>query len=406
MNAENKIPNLWNDIFLISDIPFWIADKKQGKIYAYPNSIEKSVHSFFFDYLEVEVKRHGLKDDLMLTFITDFYYLILAPIDENVILGSVPLATQRPAPMPFNFVRHFVTEEKSSDFVNFLAHTRTQTIAHAMSFANLIRSVYSGKKFDGIKFYRHRPNQDSDLDEIERLDREGEINAQNDFLFFNMTEFYEKEIKRAITDGDIESFRQFMSKTPETGLGHISTDPIQEQKYRAVLSISAFTRAAIEAGLDAQLAFSLSDGYCLELDSLKTVSAVQGLAFIAGEDFCKKIMDLKGKQEYSKEVSRCVRYIYSHLYDTINVSELEPIANMNKRSLTIKFRNEMGMTIPEFVLDKKLKEAKYLLNTSDMSIGDISYLLCFSSQSHFTSKFREKYGITPKKYLQSVNQKN
>ena len=402
MAIDNRTLDLWNDIHLISDIPFWIAKMDEKKIYAYPHSIEKSVHSYYFDYLDIEVKRHMLENDMMLTFVTDYYYIILAPLDENTVLGSVPLATQRPAPMPFNFVRHFVVEEESSNFVNMIAHTRIQTIQHAMSFVNLIKIAYNGRKFNEIKFYRHIPNQESDLDEIARLDREGEINAQSDFLFQNQSLFSEKEVERAIKNGDVEAFKQHMSKRIETGLGHISTNPLQEQKYRAAIIFSVFTKAAISGGLDVQVAYAISDSYCLEMDTMKTVSAVQRIIIMAGEDFCNKVRELKGKQEYSTEISKCVRYIYSHLYAPIMVSDLEPIANMNRRSLTIKFKKETGMTIPKFVLEKKLNEACYLLKTTDMEIGDISYLLCFSSQSHFTSRFREMYGVTPREYREKI----
>lgn len=60
------------------------------------------------------------------------------------------------------------------------------------------------------------------------------------------------------------------------------------------------------------------------------------------------------------------------------------------------------MSVPEFIINEKLKEACFLLKTTDMELGEISYLLCFSSQSHFTARFKEKYGLTPKSYRSSA----
>lgn len=53
------------------------------------------------------------------------------------------------------------------------------------------------------------------------------------------------------------------------------------------------------------------------------------------------------------------------------------------------------MTVGEFITRSKLEEAKTLLIYSEKSLADISFDLCFSSQSYFQRLFKKEYGITP-----------
>ncbi|MGN0840252.1 MAG: helix-turn-helix transcriptional regulator [Candidatus Ornithospirochaeta sp.] len=62
------------------------------------------------------------------------------------------------------------------------------------------------------------------------------------------------------------------------------------------------------------------------------------------------------------------------------------------------FQSELGITIDEYVIECRLREAKSLLKYTDKSLTEISNYLCFSSQSHFQNLFKKHYGITPLKY--------
>jgi len=54
--------------------------------------------------------------------------------------------------------------------------------------------------------------------------------------------------------------------------------------------------------------------------------------------------------------------------------------------------------VSEYIRDQKMEIAKNLLQFSNYSMIEIANRLSFSSQSHFIQLFREKVGVTPKKY--------
>lgn len=65
----------------------------------------------------------------------------------------------------------------------------------------------------------------------------------------------------------------------------------------------------------------------------------------------------------------------------------------------------MNETIGEFILREKVEEAKRLLMVSKHSLLDISVLLHFNDQSHFTKVFKQFVGLTPKNIEININLK-
>lgn len=389
---------LWNDIYLTSGVPFWIADMAGTVHYAFPDTMKDMIDNHFFEFCGMEIVRHRLENNVMMTFITDYYYCMLAPLDEHYFIASIPIAIQRPAPLPFNFVQHFLKKDYVSHFVNLISHTYVQSITQASRCANLIKMAYNAVPVGKIKISQHKPQRVSDSYEkpdvlhLESIELEESVQIQNSSLF------YERDIRDAIISGNVEAYLQTISRRSEPSQRQLSTSVVQQQKYRAVIDLHVFSQAAIQGGMDMHFALSLSDNYCMQIDSLNTISDIQALVHAAGKDYCERMRDLNNIPPCSPEVSRCCNYIFRHLYEPIHLKDLESLIYINRRSLTIRFKKEIGQTIPEYILHQKLKEAKYLLKTTNAEIGEISYLLCFSSQSHFTQHFKKQYHMTPREY--------
>lgn len=63
-----------------------------------------------------------------------------------------------------------------------------------------------------------------------------------------------------------------------------------------------------------------------------------------------------------------------------------------------KFKQEVGITLAEYIRSKRLERAAMLLQSTNEDVQAIAMRLQFCSQSYFTDSFRKKYGISPSKY--------
>lgn len=59
----------------------------------------------------------------------------------------------------------------------------------------------------------------------------------------------------------------------------------------------------------------------------------------------------------------------------MRLEELSRRCGLCSRSLSIKFKAEMGMGIPEYIHREKLREARYLLDYTDYTLAEIAGFL-------------------------------
>ncbi|MGI6106828.1 MAG: helix-turn-helix domain-containing protein [Lachnospiraceae bacterium] len=56
------------------------------------------------------------------------------------------------------------------------------------------------------------------------------------------------------------------------------------------------------------------------------------------------------------------------------------------------------MSPSDYLLERRIARAKILLATTDESISSISSRFCFSSRSHFSSRFTAMVSMSPSEY--------
>ena len=163
--------------------------------------------------------------------------------------------------------------------------------------------------------------------------------------------------------------------------------------------ITLLTRTAISCGVPLDSSFSLSDALIQGLKDIHTSN--EGIAYIryASYQFCDLISTTA--KQCSTMVNQCLRYIDSHLYEKITLADLAQETGRTTVYISSRFKKELNMTLSDYVLSKKIEEAKHLLLFTDYSFQEISTLLNFTSQSHFTQRFKQIAKQTPKEFRQT-----
>lgn len=94
--------------------------------------------------------------------------------------------------------------------------------------------------------------------------------------------------------------------------------------------------------------------------------------------------------------------LLSSIYSKKNLDEIASDLFMSKSNLIRIFKKQTGLTPYQFLLNEKLSVAKTLLSTTTMQVKTISELLCFSDEHYFSFLFKQKTGLTPSEYRNSV----
>lgn len=97
-------------------------------------------------------------------------------------------------------------------------------------------------------------------------------------------------------------------------------------------------------------------------------------------------------------LKRACEYIDKHLYDTIRVSDIASYTGINRSYLQSLYSQILNCTITEYINQKRLEQAVFLLINSNMRITDIAFSTGYNSRQHFAHTFEKYYKISPLKY--------
>lgn len=225
------------------------------------------------------------------------------------------------------------------------------------------------------------------------------LNAEDSLAHRPLEEEY--AFYQAVSSGDIcfvqENCRQNTFAKPE-GMGVLSTNPLTNIKYHFVVTVAMIVRHCVEAGMELEQAYRLSDFYILKMDSCTSIDAICRLHDTMVLDYTGKMLLLKKENVISKAVILCMDYIYNNLNKRITIESLAEYTNLSPSYLSRLFKKELGIPISSYIYEKKIEKAQNLLKYSDYTLIEIANYLAFSSQSHFIQSFKKSVGLTPKKY--------
>ncbi|EOR23978.1 AraC family transcriptional regulator [Cytobacillus oceanisediminis] len=96
-----------------------------------------------------------------------------------------------------------------------------------------------------------------------------------------------------------------------------------------------------------------------------------------------------------KSMNEAMDYIESHLYDEIDYNELERITGTSVYHFRRMFSFLSGMTLGEYVRNRRLSNATFDLLHEGMSVTETAFKYGYESVDGFSRAFREWSGINP-----------
>lgn len=87
------------------------------------------------------------------------------------------------------------------------------------------------------------------------------------------------------------------------------------------------------------------------------------------------------------------------------IHKLAQVAGMSRSSFALRFNEVVGMPPLTYLIDYRLRLAARCLRLQQNSIGRISELVGYASDSTFSQAFKRVYGVSPKAYRQQYQKK-
>ena len=105
---------------------------------------------------------------------------------------------------------------------------------------------------------------------------------------------------------------------------------------------------------------------------------------------------------YSLLIRKVLTQIDYDLTADLSLKNLASQLNVNPSYLSTLFKKETGSTLTEYVNQKRIEHAIFLLNSSSLQIQMIAQYSGIPDVNYFTKTFKKIIGITPKEYRDKI----
>lgn len=97
-------------------------------------------------------------------------------------------------------------------------------------------------------------------------------------------------------------------------------------------------------------------------------------------------------------IQRAMGLIQQRYWDNVSLSTLARQVGMSKYRLSHRFREVVGVTFRDYLLNVRLERAKALLATDDVSISEVAQKVGFGDLQRLDKVFKHYTGSSPSAY--------
>ena len=102
--------------------------------------------------------------------------------------------------------------------------------------------------------------------------------------------------------------------------------------------------------------------------------------------------------ELSERLKPAIEFIELNYDQQVTLADIANEAGLSASRLSHLFKEQTGVTPIDHLTDVRIKQAKRLLQTNDISWQQAGCEVGYNSQNYFTRIFKAKTGMTPKQF--------
>lgn len=109
-------------------------------------------------------------------------------------------------------------------------------------------------------------------------------------------------------------------------------------------------------------------------------------------------------ENFNPLTMKIIKHIHANLRDKITLEDIGRLTFFSPIYCETVFKRETGRSIIDYVLDRRIEEAKKLLLEGSMNFTQIAQAVGFGDYNYFSRTFKKRSGYTPSDYRHIVDQ--
>ncbi len=212
---------------------------------------------------------------------------------------------------------------------------------------------------------------------------------------------FENEMMNAVTMGFEHKVNQILSPFAETAFEQRLTDSLRNSKNYGIIMNTLLRKAAEQGGVHPIYLDRLSSRFAKQIEMLSKTEQMRNLMTDMFRAYCKLVRKHSAKS-YSPVVKRAVIAIEADPSVEMNLHILAEKLQVSNGYLSSVFKKETGKTVTQYIHEKRLSYAEYLLKSTNLQIQTVALHCGMVDVQYFSRLFKRQTGKTPSQFREDL----
>ncbi len=109
----------------------------------------------------------------------------------------------------------------------------------------------------------------------------------------------------------------------------------------------------------------------------------------------KQFSERKRTEVQQNLITKICQYVSQNYMSDVSIDKMGDVFNITPTYLSRVFREKTGRKYIEYVTGIRMERAREFLQSGKYSIREISELVGYTSEKHFSRTYKKYYGISP-----------
>ena len=213
---------------------------------------------------------------------------------------------------------------------------------------------------------------------------------------------FENEMMRVVALGQIQMEERLLAAFSDAQLEKRVADPLRNAKNYGIIMNTLLRKAVENGGVHPMYIDRVSSEFAQKIEELPSLSENGALMREMFRSYCRLVRKHSMKR-YSLLTQKTVMLIETDLSADLSLSTLAKAQGVSASYLSSSFKNETGKTVSEFIREKRIKHAMYLLETTRLQVQTVALHCGIIDVQYFSKVFKRQTGKTPREYREEQN---
>ncbi len=168
-------------------------------------------------------------------------------------------------------------------------------------------------------------------------------------------------------------------------------------KARLLELLSVLSRSAVEGGVPVETMLEKNLAFINKVMGIDNQEDLCAWISAALNDFLELVYASQDRRKIG-QIRPAIHYIEAHAEQPMTLADIARASHLSVSRLAHVFKEQMGITIFDYVTSVRIARAKHLLLATDRSCTEIGFEVGYNNQSYFSRTFKSAVGLTPRQF--------